>query len=194
MSQEFRQGEINATYEFCRKYFGKTRKAIDIGCDVFEFAGKLVNDFEHTYCFDFRDKSSQMGNHINDKSKVTFYHTGLGEKEITRYTKPGVGRIKADVEPVGNSNMAVNIRTLDSYDLGNEIDFIKLDVEGYEPKIIQGAMNTIKNNRPVILCEINRGDFTAKEMLESLGYTCADVYHKLGQPHDYLFVPDPILL
>jgi len=42
----------------------------------------------------------------------------------------------------------------------------------------------------VILCEINRGDFTAKELLEGMGYRCADIYKKLGVPHDYLFVRD----
>jgi hypothetical protein len=42
----------------------------------------------------------------------------------------------------------------------------------------------------VILCEINRGDFTAKELLEGMGYHCAGIYEKLGIPHDYLFVRD----
>jgi hypothetical protein len=49
-------------------------------------------------------------------------------------------------------------------------------------------MQTIEKNNPVILCEINRGDFTAKDLLENIGYKCVDVYYKLGQPHDYLFV------
>ena len=76
--------------------------------------------------------------------------------------------------------------SLDSFD--EEVDFIKMDVEGYEPLIIQGGTKTISSNWPVILCEINRGDFTAQELLESMGYKLIDIYHKQGIPHDYLFV------
>ena len=65
-----------------------------------------------------------------------------------------------------------------------------MDVEGYEPLIIRGAVRTIESSWPVILCEINRGDFTAKILLEAMGYRCAGIYEKLGAPHDYLFVKD----
>jgi hypothetical protein len=34
-----------------------------------------------------------------------------------------------------------------------EVGFIKLDCEGYEPYILQGAENTIKKYKPVILME-----------------------------------------
>lgn len=184
----FKQRETDKTYELCKKWFKSKRIALDIGCDVFQFAGKLENDFEFIHCFDFRNKYNQIHNHITHIDKIKFHHTGLGETAVTRYTKAGVGRIKAGDVPIGSSNQAVNIRTLDSFGLFDSVDFIKIDVEGYEPKIIQGGIQTIEKNRPVILCEINRGDFTAKEMLEAMGYKCVDVYYKLGKPHDYLFI------
>lgn len=187
MSHEFKIKEVEATYDFCRPHIKQFRTALDIGCDEFMFAGMLAKEFEHTHCFDFRNKWAQAGRYIGDKSKITFHHTGLGEKEDVRYSKPGVGRIKSDTA-VGRSTLRVPILTLDSFGLFENIDFIKIDVEGYEPKILQGAMKTIASNSPVILCEINRGDFTAKEMLEGIGYRCVAVYHKLGIPHDYLFV------
>lgn len=184
----FKQQETDNTYELCKKWFRSKRIALDIGCDVFQFAGKLENDFEFIHCFDFRDKYSQIQNHITHIDKIKFHHTGLGETAVTRYTKSGVGRIKAGDVPTGSSNQAVAIRTLDSFGLFENVDFIKMDVEGYEPLIIKGATKTIESNWPVILCEINRGDFTAKELLEGMGYRCVDVYHKRGVPHDYLFV------
>ena len=184
---DFRQQQTDNTYELCQKYIKKFKYAIDIGCDVFQFAGKLANDFEHIHCFDFRNKEKQMNSFVSNPDKITFYHTGLGEIKDMRYTKPGVGRIKSDV-PHGNSTTKVPINTLDSFGLFEGIDFIKMDVEGYEPKVILGGMQTIEKNNPVILCEINRGDFTAKDLLENIGYKCVDIYYKLGQPHDYLFV------
>ena len=186
--KDFKQQETDNTYDFCKPWLKSKRIALDIGCDVFQFAGKLEKDFDNIHCFDFRNKFDQVKRYVSDPNKITFHHTGLGETLVTRYTKAGVGRIKAGDTPDGSSNIAVPIRTLDSFGLFENVDFIKIDVEGYEPKIIQGGLQTIEKNKPVILCEINRGDFTAKDMLESLGYKCVDVYHKLGKPHDYLFI------
>lgn len=39
----------------------------------------------------------------------------------------------------------------------NRIDFIKIDVEGFEQEVIEGMTNVLKNIRPVIFCEIYQG-------------------------------------
>ena len=44
------------------------------------------------------------------------------------------------------------IRSIDNYNY-DDVDFIKLDCEGYEALILEGARNTIKKCRPVILME-----------------------------------------
>ena len=188
MSSEFKQQECVRTYEFTRPHLQQHRTALDIGCDEFMFAGLLTQDFDHVHCWDFRDKSAQMSRHVANAEQVTFHHTGLGEQTAVRYTKPGVGRVKGNVKPEGRSTLSVPIRTLDSFELPATIDFVKMDVEGYEPRILQGAEKTIKASWPMVLCEINRGDFTAQKILESWGYRLVDVYHKQGTPHDYLFV------
>ena len=42
--------------------------------------------------------------------------------------------------------------TLDSLNF-SEVDFIKLDVEGYELDVIKGGINTLRDNDPVIIVE-----------------------------------------
>jgi FkbM family methyltransferase len=187
MSSEFKLAEVKALYNLCKPYIKSFRTALDIGCDVFHFAAEMEKDFENIHCWDFRDKSSQMTRVIKDPSKISHHVTALGEDAGVKYTKPGVGRIKSD-QYGGSSTLKVNVKTLDSYGLFSNIDFIKMDVEGYEPNIIRGAIKTIESNWPVILCEINRGDFTAKDLLESMGYELMGVHNKNGSPHDYLFV------
>jgi FkbM family methyltransferase len=44
--------------------------------------------------------------------------------------------------------------TLDSLNLEN-IDYIKIDVEGHEFDVLQGAVNTIRRNKPIIEFECN---------------------------------------
>ena len=78
----------------------------------------------------------------------------------------------------------VSTRTIDSYNLSN-IGFIKIDVEGHELEVLQGALKTIiLNDYPPILFEIwdiekpfiiNKEEFISYKnkiitLLESLGY------------------------
>ena len=180
--------EIHETYSLCAPYIKAHRIALDIGCDQFMFAGVLSEYFDAVHCWDFRDKSKSMKRHVRDTSKIFFHNTGLGEKHDIKYTKPGVGRIKSDYRN-GSSTLQVPVETLDSFKLLEKVDFIKLDIEGFEPAVIRGGLKTITHNWPVILCEINKGDFTAKDILEDIGYHVVEVYHnKEGLVRDYLFV------
>ena len=50
--------------------------------------------------------------------------------------------------------MKVEKKKLDDILLDKKIGFIKIDVEGHEKEVIEGAKNIIKKNRPVLLVEI----------------------------------------
>jgi len=90
----------------------------------------------------------------------------------------------------------VNIKKLDSFNLKN-VCLIKIDVEGHENQVLEGALDTIKSSRPVMIVEILGGvkyknaspdqrkyiDNTIN-FIKSLGYSCTNVSH-----HDYLFLP-----
>ena len=65
-------------------------------------------------------------------------------------------------------------KTLDSFNLKN-IDFIKIDVDGFEYKVLCGAVETIKNSNPVINIEMksdkrNKTVRLCKVLLRELGY------------------------
>ena len=56
--------------------------------------------------------------------------------------------------------MPTNFITLDDYVKGRKIkkiDFIKLDVDGYETKIIKGGFESIKKFKPVMIVEFAKG-------------------------------------
>jgi FkbM family methyltransferase len=63
---------------------------------------------------------------------------------------------------VGKTGDEVEERTLDSYHFDN-VSLIKIDVQGYEPFVLEGARETIKRNNPIILIEIEDSQLTLFE-------------------------------
>lgn len=69
------------------------------------------------------------------------------------------------------AKISVDIQTLDSFEL--EPEFIKIDVEGFEDRVLIGGRNTINTHRPILLIEgIAQGD-RVHRLLQSWDY---DVY------------------
>jgi FkbM family methyltransferase len=70
----------------------------------------------------------------------------------------------------------VEQRTLDSYDV-RDVAFIKIDVEGFELEVLDGAKATLARERPVLLVEIDanhakRPVAEAVEIVRGYGYDC----------------------
>jgi len=94
---------------------------------------------------------------IGDKVDETLilsqnYETGDAEKYIINndtHIKP-VGKMQSGIL----SKEAVQLDTLDNFQLNNDIervDFIKIDVEGYEYYVFRGAENILKNNHDIVI-------------------------------------------
>lgn len=89
-------------------------------------------------------------------------------------SKPGTGKINIksmvntgthtlDTDTAG----VIPILTLDSFEFPN-LDLLQLDVERCEFDVLQGAINTIKKHRPVIIVEIASDPI--KVLMENLDY------------------------
>ena len=52
----------------------------------------------------------------------------------------------------GYERVTVPQKTLDSYNF-TDVDVVKIDVEGYELQVLEGATNTIDSNRPIVQIE-----------------------------------------
>lgn len=60
-----------------------------------------------------------------------------------------------------------------------DVDFIKIDVEGHEPKVLSGAARTIAEHHPAIYMERPAEEAQKREaerLMSELGYSC--------RPHD----------
>lgn len=65
----------------------------------------------------------------------------------------------------------VPVVTIDSY-LYNDVGFMKIDVEGYELEVLQGATETINRCKPIMYIEDDRGNRSVKlrAYIRELGY------------------------
>lgn len=160
-------------------FVNKNSNIIDIGAHMGWYSIKLANKVKHVYSFEC---SPRTFNYLcanialnNQDYNITKYNCALGEKEslvkyyIRDYTNGGGnGVCELPYDSTKNTpTIDVPMKTLDSFNLEN-INFIKIDVEGYEKQVLQGAIKTIKsNNYPKILFE-SWSSFREKENVNSI--------------------------
>ena len=103
--------------------------------------------------------------------------------------------VKKDFNDI-NEDIIVDLITIDSMNL-DRLDYIKIDVEGYEHMVIEGAKETIRKFKPPMVIEcfeeigVNTGKIASNEYLNEkfkflldLGYTYEHQYFE-----DFLFLP-----
>lgn len=97
---------------------------------------------------------------LNDIGNAFAYPEACGETEseavvpILDYSKPGnFGGM--ELRQADSAGIKVRVRSLDSLELGS-CGLLKIDVEGFEPKVLRGARRTIERCRPVIYIENDR--------------------------------------
>jgi len=151
------------------KHIKSWRGCVDAGANVGMWTRYLMQDFEQVHCFEPNPVFIECWrkNTPADQNAV-LHEVGLGDSEHTAtFTQPlaqMLDRTPGDIQ----------IRTLDSFELV-DIDFIKIDVDGYEDLLVKGAQETIAQNLPVINIEMKRSKRpgivrVAEDTLKKLGY------------------------
>lgn len=106
----------------------------------------LLNKFEHAICIHPVALSNNSG-------EVNFYEVKNKKYSYLPYNLGGVGSLREDQSKAA---YAVKTETLDLFIMQNSvptIDLIKIDTEGTENFILEGATETIRKYHPVIICE-----------------------------------------
>ncbi len=81
------------------------------------------------------------------------YIEGVTVTGVWTIAKPGAPNLSVNADQ-GGRLFDMNTMTLDYYLGDTRIGLLKLDVDGYEPKVLKGAEKTILRDRPPILCEL----------------------------------------
>lgn len=103
---------------------------------------------------------------------ILFFECALGNKtgEATFYINESASGYSSLLTPDNNSNskitkITVDIKKLDDLDDFKDLDAVKIDVEGAELEVIQGGVETITRNNPIIMFESAPGSTATKETL-----------------------------
>lgn len=135
-------------------YCSQRRTAIDIGANVGLWSRDLVQHFDHVIAFEpvamFREC---LRLNVDLSRSFTVNECALGDSAGTInmiITEENMGHTHVDPSSYGVGD--TEIRTLDSFAY-NDIDYIKIDCEGFEYRVLQGAHETIQRCRPVVVVE-----------------------------------------
>jgi FkbM family methyltransferase len=158
------------------RYVKKWRNAIDIGANVGEWTRPLAKKFQQVICFEPNPNFRECFNKNILETNVTLHPYGLSNYEHTvtqGFNSTHLNEIMGDTAPRDGD---IQCRTLDSFNLTN-VDYIKIDIDGFEVPMLQGAQETIRENNPVINIEMKerkRPKIVAesRKILINLGYNC----------------------
>lgn len=110
--------------------------------------------------------------------KIEVYNEALGDADTTLSLQQSLLNMgSSNLIEVASSEaaMSVSVRRLDSLGSNEGLAFMKLDVEGFEFKVLVGALDTIRANKPVIVLEQHETNFAdgippSLQLLRNEGY------------------------
>ena len=151
---EYQPVHRQTAVRYCKKF----RIALDIGAHVGLWSKELTNKFQIVHSFEPCKEFVELL--TKNAPKATVHEIALGK---------GQGAVALEIPP-DNTGMAkvargvagsIQMLPLDHYHFDN-VDFIKIDVEGYELDVIKGGIETLRKNDPVIIVE-QKGKYAIPE-------------------------------
>lgn len=152
--------------------------SIDVGASLGLYTAHLLSCSSAVWAIEPRKHAAAELENIYRGSPVIVHSLALSdvdEELVLRVcvSDPGLSTLEP-ANKVSGAPETVAARRLDSLN-PTSVGFIKIDVEGYEETVLNGAINTIERERPNLLIEIeerHKPGATKKvpEMLSDLGY------------------------
>lgn len=194
----------------------------DIGSNTGPYSLLVATKKEHGTVYSFDPVDAHLST-LSESIRLNNYENRVHPQKIALSNKKGLATfllsgtgssLEKDFLSRTTPTIEVSLSDLDSYKEEQKLfapDFIKIDVEGHEYQVIQGARKTIEEFQPILFVEIAKGlknngvkNFTNKnydtllELLLNLEYRVYISYKgKLIEAHDfeedgvfmYLFIP-----
>jgi FkbM family methyltransferase len=159
---------------------------IDVGGNIGHLTlpfAKLLHNTGKVYCFEpvpFLFERLSVNVSLNNFSNIQLVKKALTDgKEELFYSTPAAGNSGGTfLSTMTNAAGAVESITLDDFVRQNgitQINLVKIDVEGFELKVLKGAAESIKKFKPVLIIEVD------DEHLKRSGSSAAELVSFLSE-------------
>jgi FkbM family methyltransferase len=165
----------NSNWRFAQTLIDNWTRCVDVGSNMGCSAVLYSQRFQHVECFEPTPDSQTLWDKTITANKITNCylhavavgecrntttiihhernggHNHLDNSQRPRWT--GSKWVARTPKPRQRKTYEVEVYTLDSFGF-TDVGFIKIDVEGYEKFVLEGAQQTIANSRPTLQLEI----------------------------------------
>lgn len=176
-------------YRMALRACRQRRVAVDVGAHVGLWSWMMAHDFAEVHAIEPVETHRACWRQNVTAPHAHLYACAIGAEAgfvdlVSEPTSSGDTRVKRVAPDAG-----VELRTLDSFELPL-LDFLKIDCEGYEVFVLEGARETLARCRPTIIVEqkpghaqrFTRSEREACDLLASMGANC------VGETHgDFIF-------
>ncbi|BCZ48616.1 hypothetical protein psyc5s11_46830 [Clostridium gelidum] len=159
----FKDARVTVGEKFFPKDILHTSKQDEFFIDCGAYNGYIIKDFLKYCNYNFNKiiafepdlknytelnkYISILDEHVRHKIEICNY--GIGDKKEKQYFYSGLGEASR-FEDQHNKEI-VDLNTIDNiFQNYNNISYLKIHVEGYELKVLKGALKVINNSRPII--------------------------------------------
>lgn len=160
---------LEDTFDFLSKRFSSfSGTALDIGANIGNHSVFFLKYFKSVHSFEPNPKVASMLRLNAGGRSISVYEFGLSNKNTSLTFSQNKGNLGSsficeDDHDKSSTNTKIEVRRLD--DLNNAdfgtVSLMKIDVEGHELQVLEGAESLISKDRPIILFEQGSSDFVA---------------------------------
>lgn len=148
------------------------RTAVQAGGNVGLWPRRLAEVFDRVITFEPDEMSRQcLFANVPDSVEVRPEALGIAPKSMAALQRSSLGSHRISL-----SGDLVALMNVDALDL-DDLDFLQLDIEGYEWHALSGALETLDRCRPLVQVELRnftsaygKSDTDVRVLLASLGY------------------------
>ena len=160
-----------------QNYLKEGAVILDIGSNIGNhviFWLKICNA-KTVYCFepikdiyDVLCKNIKV-NHLENDTKL--FNCAVGQSagfgEIKSFNAKNTGSTEIKESEAGD----IKIISIDSLDFEDNVDFIKIDVEGFEYDVLKGCVETLRRHKPIVYIESRYNFSLIDSFLTEMSYT-----------------------
>jgi FkbM family methyltransferase len=154
------------TYQVMRQVLNAKSTAIDVGChkgEVLEWMMELAPHQRHFAVEPLphmaKNLREKFGSQVEVVEKALSNQAGSTTFHFVQNAPAysGIRKRQYNTDHPDIQELKVDMTTLDAMVNGEKIDFIKIDVEGGEYAVLEGAAKTIEQSQPVVVFECGKG-------------------------------------